>query len=202
VATTSAVSTIGMFARNWWVTLLRGIIAILFGIFALNRPGITLAALVLLFGVYALVDGACSLIGALAGWRHREDRWLVLLEGLVGIGAGFVTLQAPGITAVALIFFIAAWALATGVLRIVAAIRLRKVISGEFWMVLSGIAAVVFAFLVMERPAAGALAMVWMIGWFALLMGAMLVMLSFRLRGLRRLDYQAGLEQPPTRRAA
>ena len=202
MVTDSALPMMGLFARNWWLMLLRGIVAILFGIFALRRPGMTLAALVLLFGVYALVDGAFSLIGALAGWRHREDRWLLLLEGFIGLGAGFVTLQAPGITAVALVFFIAAWALATGVLRIIGAIRLRREVSGEFWLVLSGIAAVVFAFLVMERPAAGALAMVWMIGWFAVFMGAMLVMLSFKLRSLRGPDYQPGVVEPPTRRAA
>jgi uncharacterized membrane protein HdeD (DUF308 family) len=192
----------GLFARNWWLILLRGAVAIIFGLFALRRPGITLSALVLLFGVYALVDGAFSLFGAAIGWRHREDRWLLLLEGLIGLGVGFLTLQAPGITALALVFFIAAWALATGVLRIIAAIRLRREISGEFWMVLSGIAAVVFAFLVMQRPAAGALAIVWMIGWFAIFIGAMLVMLSFKLRSLRRLDYQSGVVEPPTRRAA
>lgn len=192
----------GLFARNWWLILLRGIAALVFGILALSRPGITLAVLVLLFGVYALVDGVFSVVGAASGWRHREDRWLLLLEGLLGIGAGFVTLQAPGITTLALVFFIAAWALATGILRIVAAIRLRKEIKGEIWMVLSGLAGIVFAFLVMERPAAGALALVWLIGWFAIVMGAMLTLLSFKLRSLRRPDIETGAWTPPTRRAA
>jgi len=192
----------GLFTRNWGLILLRGIVAILFGIFALNRPHLTLAMLVLWFGIYVLIDGAFSLFGALAGWGHREDRWLLLLEGLVGIGVGFVTLQAPGITAVALMFFIAIWALASGVLRIIAAIRLRRQISGEFWMILSGIAAIVFAFLVMERPGAGALAMIWAIGWFAIFMGAMLVMLSFRLRSLTRPGYRIDAATPRPRRAA
>jgi uncharacterized membrane protein HdeD (DUF308 family) len=202
VPTDFALPTIGLFTRNWWVMLLRGIVAILFGIFALRRPGMTLSALVLLFGVYALVDGVFSLFGAIAGWRHREDRWLLLLEGLIGLAVGFVTLQVPGVTAVALVFFIAAWALAIGLLRIIAAIRLRRELSGELWMVLSGIAGVVFAFLVMARPAAGALALVWMIGWFAIFMGATLVMLSFKLRRLSRLDYQSGVTTRPGRRAA
>ena len=96
----------------------------------------------------------------------------------------------------------AAWALATGVLRIIGAIRLRREISGEFWMVLSGLAAIVFAFLVMEQPAAGALAMVWMIGWFAVVMGSMLVMLGFKLRTLSRPGYRVGVAQPPTPRIA
>jgi uncharacterized membrane protein HdeD (DUF308 family) len=191
-----------MFARNWWVLLMRGIVAILFGILALSRPGITLAALVILFGAYALVDGIFSLFGAIAGWRHREDRWLLLLEGFLGIGAGFLTLRAPGITAIALVFFIAAWALATSMVRIIGAIRLRKEISGEFWLILSGIAGVVFAFMVMARPGAGALAMVWLIGWYAIVMGAMLTFLSFRLRSLRRPEVPVAVPQAPTRRAA
>ena len=200
MATDIALPMMGLFTKNWWVLLLKGLVAILFGVLAFSRPGITVAALVLLFGAYALVDGIFTLIGAFAGWRHREDRWLLVLEGLLGIGAGFVTLHAPVLTAVALVFFIAAWALATGVLKIVEAIRLRREISGEFWLVLSGIASVVFAFLVMMRPAAGALAMAWLIGWFALIMGVMLVMLSLRMRSLR--DRAEILEGSPLHRRA
>jgi len=202
MSTDIALPMLPMFTRNWWVLLLRGIVAILFGILAFRFPGMTLAALVLLFGVYAFVDGVFSLFGAIAGWRHRENRWLLLLEGFIGLGAAFVTLRAPVLTAVALIFFIAAWALATGVLKIVGAIRLRREISGEFWLALSGIASVIFALLVMLRPAVGALAMIWVIGWYAVLMGVMLIILSFKLRGLRRPDYQAEVTEPPTRRAA
>jgi uncharacterized membrane protein HdeD (DUF308 family) len=182
----------GFFAKNWWVLLLRGIVAVLFGILANTRPGITMAVLVLLFGIYAVVDGSFALLAAIGGWRHREDRWLLLLEGFIGIGAGILTLRAPGITTVALLFFIAVWALATGVLRIVAAIRLRKEITGEFWLALSGIASVVFAFLVMMNPAAGALAIAWLIGWYALFLGAMLVMLSIKLHNIRRLGDMPG----------
>jgi uncharacterized membrane protein HdeD (DUF308 family) len=192
----------GLFTRAWWLILMKGIVAILFGILALSRPHITLAALVMLFGAYALVDGLFSLGAALSGWRHREDRWLLLLEAFLGIGAGIVTLQAPGITTIALIFFIAAWALATGILKIVGAIRLRKEIKGEIWLILSGVAGVVFAFLVMERPAAGALAMVWVIGWYAIITGALLTMLSFKLRSLRRPQIPEAISQGPTRRAA
>ena len=171
---------------------MRGIVAVLFGLLAITRPGITLAVLVLLFGIYAVVDGCLALFAAIGGWSHREDRWLLLLEGFIGIGAGILTLRAPGITAVALLFFIAAWALATGVLRIVAAIRLRKEITGEFWLALSGIASVVFAFLVMMNPAAGALAIAWLIGWYALFLGAMLVMLSIKLHNIRRIGDTPG----------
>lgn len=193
----TALPMTGLFARNWWLILLRGIVAILFGILALSRPGITLGALVLLFGVYAIVDGIFSLSAAFSGWRHRDDRWLLVLEGLIGLGVGIITLQAPGITAIALVFFIAVWALATGILKIVEAIRLRKEIKGEFWMIFSGLAGVLFAILVMERPMAGAITLVWLIGWFAIIMGGMLTVLSFKLRRLRKPDIQAGLYPTP-----
>jgi uncharacterized membrane protein HdeD (DUF308 family) len=178
-------STVSMFSKNWWALLLRGVLAVLFGMLAISRPGITLALLVLLFGVYALLDGVFALFAAAAGWSQRDDRWLLLLEGVIGLGAGFATLRAPALTTVALLFFIAVWALATGVLKIVAAIRLRKEITGEIWLVLSGIASVVFAFLVMMSPGAGALAMAWLIGWYALVLGVMLIMLSVKLYRLR-----------------
>jgi uncharacterized membrane protein HdeD (DUF308 family) len=173
-----------MFARNWWVLLLRGVVAVLFGILAISRPGITLTLLVLLFGIYVLLDGLFALFAAAAGWSQRDDRWLLVLEGVIGIGAGFATFHAPALTTVALLFFIAVWALATGVLKIVAAIRLRKEMSGELWLVLSGVASVIFAFLVMMSPAAGALAMSWLIGWYAVMLGAMLIMLSLKLHRL------------------
>ncbi len=179
-------STVTMFIKNWWVLLLRGVVAVLFGMLAISRPGITLGLLVLLFGLYALVDGLFALFAAAAGWSQRDDRWLLLLEGVVGLGAGFATLRAPALTTVALLFFVAVWALATGVLKIVAAIRLRKEITGELWLVLSGIASVVFAFLVMMSPAAGALAIAWLIGWYALTLGVMMILFSLRLHSLRR----------------
>jgi uncharacterized membrane protein HdeD (DUF308 family) len=184
--------TIGMFTRNWWLLLLRGIVALLFGFMAISRPRITLAVLVLLFGIYVLVDGCFALFAAIGGWSNREDRWLLLLEAVVGIGAGIATLHAPHLTAVALLFFIAVWALATGVLKIVAAIRLRNEISGEVWLALSGVASVVFAFLIMLSPMAGALAMAWLIGWYALFLGAMLVILSLRLHGLKGITASPG----------
>jgi uncharacterized membrane protein HdeD (DUF308 family) len=185
MSTDFVVPMIGLFTKNWWVLLSRGIVAVLFGILAITRPGITLAVLVLLFGIYAVIDGCFALFAAIGGWSHREDRWLLLLEGFIGIGAGILTLLAPGMI-VALLFFIAAWALATGVLRIVAAIRLRKEITGEFWLGLSGIASVVFAFLVMMNPAAGALAIGWLIGWYAIFLGVILVMLGIKLHSIHK----------------
>jgi uncharacterized membrane protein HdeD (DUF308 family) len=136
--------------------------------------------LVLLFGCYALVDGCFSLWTALGG-RRREERWLLVLEGVVGIWAGVVTLRAPAVTATVLVFFISIWAMATGFLRIAAAIRLRKEISGELWLALSGVLSVVFALMLMLRPALGALTLIWVISGYALILGIFLIMLGIEL---------------------
>jgi uncharacterized membrane protein HdeD (DUF308 family) len=175
---------IGLLARNWGWIALRGIAAILFGVLALARPGITLAVLVLFWGAYALADGVFALIAA---FRIREDNkpmWPLLLVGIIGIAAGVLTLMYPGITATVLLAFIAAWAIIAGIFQIVAAIRLRKVISNEWIMGLSGALSLAFGLLMFARPGAGALAVIWTIAWFAILYGVMLVMLAFRLKGL------------------
>src|ERR687895_1313310 len=124
--------------RNWWAIVLRGIAGILFGVITFFAPGISLAALVLLFGAYAFADGVLAIVTAVR--RRGTDRgWLLLLQGLVGIAAGVVTLLWPGITAIALLYVIAAWALVGGALQIAAAIRLRRVISGEWLLALAGL---------------------------------------------------------------
>jgi uncharacterized membrane protein HdeD (DUF308 family) len=174
-----------MLSHYWWAFVVRGIFAILFGILAYAWPGITLATLIIFFGAYVLIDGILLAIKTIGKWGERDDRWLLLLEGLLGIGTGVITFVAPGITAVALIFFIAAWSLATGVLEIAAAIRLRKEIQGEGWMILSGIASIVFAVLVMFFPGAGALGLLWLIAAYAIIFGVMLVILGIKLRGNR-----------------
>jgi uncharacterized membrane protein HdeD (DUF308 family) len=176
-----------LFAGRWWALVLRGIIAIAFGILAFAWPQVTLGTLVLLFGWYALVDGIFSLISALGGNRTREDRWLLTLEGIVGLWVGIVTLRAPVITSLVLVFFISIWAMATGFLRIAAAFRLRKEISGEVWLVMSGLISVLFAVMLMLRPLLGALSLVWVIAGFALVLGLTLLMLGFELRSWRAL---------------
>jgi uncharacterized membrane protein HdeD (DUF308 family) len=175
-----------LLARNWWALILRGVMAILFGVLAFIWPGITLGALVLLFGAYALVDGIFAIVLALGGWKERDDRWLLLLEGLLGVAVGIMTALAPEVTSIGLLLFIAAWSLATGILRIAAAIRLRRHIEGEWWLALSGVAAIAFAGIVMWNPAAGALGFLWTIASFAIAIGVVLVMLGFKVRGLRR----------------
>jgi uncharacterized membrane protein HdeD (DUF308 family) len=184
-------------ARHWWAIALRGLAAIIFGILAFAMPGVTLAVLVLLFGAYALVDGIFNIVAAVSGRSGRQSWWMVLLEGLVSVAAGLVTFFMPGLTALTLVYVISAWAIITGVLEVVAAIRLRKEITNEWWLALSGVLSIVFGVLVAAFPGAGALALVFWIGAYAVVFGAMLVALGFRLR--RR---HGGAFREPMRRAA
>jgi uncharacterized membrane protein HdeD (DUF308 family) len=172
-------------SRNWWLFLLRGLAGILFGIITFIAPAISLAALVLLFGAYAFADGVLAIVAAVR--RRGEARWgMLLLEGVAGIAVGVMTLFLPGITALTLLYLIAAWAIVTGVLELVAAVRLRKEIKGEWVLALGGIASIAFGVLVALLPGAGALAIVIWIGAYALVFGVLLVVLSFRLRSWGR----------------
>jgi uncharacterized membrane protein HdeD (DUF308 family) len=164
--------------------LVRGILAILFGIVTLIVPGITLVVLVALFGAYALVDGVLLSVMAIKDRKGHPNWWLMLLTGLVSIAAGVGTLVWPGITAVSLFYVIVAWAIVTGTFEVIYAIRFRKAIKGEGLLVLDGILSVGFGILLMAQPTAGALAVLWMIGVYAITYGAMLVVLAFRLRNL------------------
>jgi uncharacterized membrane protein HdeD (DUF308 family) len=166
-------------ADRWVMVALRGLLAVFFGILALVRPDVTLAALVLFFGVYALVDGVFALIhGVRAKW------WGVALVGVLGIGAGIVTFLYPHLTALSLLYLIAAWAVVRGIFEIVGAIRLRKEITNEWLLILSGVASVAFGVLLYLFPGAGALSVVWIIGAFALWVGMLLLFLAFRLKKL------------------
>ncbi|MGO9451546.1 MAG: HdeD family acid-resistance protein [Candidatus Binataceae bacterium] len=171
--------------QHWWVFVLRGVVAIIFGISAFAWPGLTIATLILLFGAYALVDGAFLIISAISGWGHIEDPWLILLEGLLGIGIGVVTFHAPTVTILGLLIYIAAWSLATGVLEIASAMRLRKELAGEFWLLLSGILSIAFAVVLMWYPAAGAVALVWIIGAYAIGFGIVLIALGLKLNRVK-----------------
>jgi len=171
---------------NWWLLLLRGLVAVLFGVLTWLQPGISLAALVLLFGAYAFADGILGVWAAISGRKQHEDWWVLLLWGFVGIGVGIMTFLVPGVTALALLFYIAIWAIASGVLQIVVAIRLRREIADEWLLLLAGLASIVFGALLMLRPAAGALAVLWLIATYAVVFGALLVILSFQARSFGR----------------
>lgn len=171
-------------SRYWWTLLLRGMVAILFGVLTFVWPHVTLAVLILLFGAYALVDGIAAIIMGISQHGERERWWATLIGGVISAGAGVVTFLRPGITAIALLSIIAFWAIARGIFEIVAAIRLRHAIEGEWLMALGGALSIAFGVLMLAFPGAGALAVVWWIGAFALAMGAVLVMLAFKLRSI------------------
>lgn len=171
-------------ASRWWLFLLRGAFAILFGIFAFIMPGLTLATLVLVWGAYAFADGAISLIGAILGRTGGDDRWIVGLQGLIGLIAGLIVMSMPGMTALGLLMVIAAFTLVVGVMQVFGAIRMRHEMEHAGWLALSGVASVVFALFVMANPGAGALALVWMIGLYSMGFGAVLVAFAFRLKGM------------------
>jgi uncharacterized membrane protein HdeD (DUF308 family) len=171
-----------MLRKYWWTILLRGIIAVLFGIAAFVWPGITIALLIWLFGAYALLDGIISVVIGIAQYGGNERWWGILLQGICGIAVGLMTFLWPQVTGLILLYFIAGWSILTGLFQIVAAIRLRKVISGEWLLGLSGVISMLFGITLFVYPAAGALAVIWMIGIFAILNGLLLIFLSLRLK--------------------
>jgi uncharacterized membrane protein HdeD (DUF308 family) len=170
-------------SKFWWMTLLRGVLWVLFGILLFAKPGISIAALAMAFGLFVLADGVGNVVTAFGGRDQHENWWVLLLVGLCGIAVGLLSVTNPGLTALVLLFYIAIWAIATGLLQIVAAIRLRREIEGEFWLILGGLASVAFGALAMARPGAGALSVLWLIGAYAVVFGIALVLLAFKARG-------------------
>jgi uncharacterized membrane protein HdeD (DUF308 family) len=169
-------------ARNWWSLAIRGVAAIVVGIVTFVLPGITLAGLVFLFGAYALLDGIFSIAGMVKAVRSHERWGALLFEGVAGILAALATVVWPAITAISLLYVIAAWALVTGVFEIAAALRLRKHISGEWMLALSGVLSVLFGAAIMIFPLAGALAIALWVGAYCLIFGVVPMALGFRLR--------------------
>jgi uncharacterized membrane protein HdeD (DUF308 family) len=170
-------------ADNWWLLLLRGIAAIAFGVLAFIWPGITLLTLTLLWGAYAIVDGGFAFWAAIADrGGDTASRWWFALFGAVSVVAGVLTFVWPGATALALLAVIAAWAIIGGILQIYGAIQLRKEIDGEWLMILSGLFSIAFGVILFMQPDAGALAVVWIIGWYTILAGILTSVLAFRLK--------------------
>jgi uncharacterized membrane protein HdeD (DUF308 family) len=173
--------------NSWWVLAMRGVIAIAFGVFALMLPSITLLSFVVLFSAFAIFGGAAWATAAFHNRRTDEHWWVLLLAGILSIGAGIIALVHPTLTALVLVLLIGANALVTGVLDLVVAVRLRKKIHGEFLLVLSGIASLVFGAIVFLYPlGAGAVALVWMVAIYAIFTGAMMLALAVRVRAWTR----------------
>lgn len=173
-------------SRYWWVPVLRGLVAIALAVFAFVSPIATITALVLVFGAVALVDGILAIAAGIAARRLTSDWWVLLVQGFVGIAIGVLTVVYPSITALAFVVLIGVWAIGLGVLQVVAAVKLRRDISGGWWLALGGVLGIAFGILLMLNPVEGGVAVVWLIGVFAMLWGAMLVIGGFDLRRLTR----------------
>ncbi|MCW5696802.1 MAG: HdeD family acid-resistance protein [Bauldia sp.] len=168
-------------ARNWWLILLRGIAAILFGILAFVWPSLTVLTFVVLFAIYAIVDGMVSLAAAARG-DTRMPRWWLIVVGIAGLAAGTLAIFWPDVTALLLILFIGWWSIARGVFEIAGAIALRREIDNEWMLIIAGVLSIAFGLVVILFPGAGALALVWLIGSYAIIAGVVLVGLALKLR--------------------
>lgn len=175
-------NSIPMLMRSWWILALRGAAGVLFGVLAFAMPDVTLLSLIALFAIYAVLAGTVAAAGALRNRRRADDWWILLLLGLVGIAAGVLAALRPALTALALVIVIGVNALITGILEIALAINLRKFIEGEWLLILSAVTSIAFGLLILAYPGAGALALVWMVGAYALLTGALYLALAWRAR--------------------
>jgi len=180
--TSGPITVVDTFKLNWWLLALRGLVAVVFGVLAFMWPGATLVSLVWLFGAFALLNGILSLVLAAKTPKGYPKVGSLIFGGLLGILAGLLAFVMPGITALGLLILIAAWAIVTGIMELVAAVRLRKIIGNEWLLVLAGIASVAFGVLLLFQPAVGALALIWWIGAWALVFGILLMILAFRMR--------------------
>jgi uncharacterized membrane protein HdeD (DUF308 family) len=175
---------LNQFKRAWWLVALRGAAAVVFGVSTFIWPGISILALVLVWGAYAFADGVLSLIAAFRIRERGKPMLAMLLIGVLGVLAGIVAFFWPGLTALALLMLIAAWAFVMGVFQIIAAVRLRKEIRHEWLLALSGALSVIFGVLMILNPGAGALVLLWVIAGYAIVFGILLIALGLRLKPL------------------
>ena len=169
-------------ARNWWLILLRGVLSIVFGILAFTQPETTAVALAIIFGAYAIVDGVANIASAVRGdTRHRAP---YILAGALGVIAGVIAFALPGLTFLTFVYLIAVWAIVTGVMEIVAGIRLRDEIDNELWLWIGGALSVLFGVIVVRDLPLGGLTILFLIGAYAVVYGVVLIFLSLRLKGV------------------
>lgn len=168
--------------KNWWVLLLKGILLVIFGILSFMNPGITLATLVLWVAIFMMIDGVFSIFGVISNWKMEEDKWLLLADGALGLVLGFLVYRSPETFLSFIAFVISFWAIFSGISRIAMAIQLRKEIEGEGWLILSGVLSVIFGLLVFAQPGLGIATLMWIMASFAILVGALLIVLSIKLR--------------------
>ena len=182
-------------ARDWWLLVLRGLLTLIFGFLAILWPGPTLEVFAYIFGAYMLVDGVFALLAMLSGRAHGSHWLAFLVEGVTGVIIGILALLHPGLAVEAIIYLIAAWAIVTGVFQIVEAIMLRRYIEGVFWLAVTGLVSILLGVLLITNPFAGAIALTWILGIYAIIAGVMLIGLGFQLRTWRSKTF--GQAPPP-----
>ncbi len=180
-----------MYARNWWALALRGMLAIIFGIVALVLPQVTLPTMVFLFGACLLTGGSLALVQGMRARQPDERWWALAIEGTIGIVVGALTFFLPIATTLVLSLWIAGWAVVTGILEIVAAIELRRVIQGEHLMLLGGMLSIIFGVLLIFFPETGSRSVAWLISGYAVIFGILLTFLANRLRDLLKSAWRA-----------
>ena len=175
-----------LFARNWWIYVVRGALALIFGMYAWFMPGLAMKVLLMFFGIFVLLEGLFAIIGSIAGRKYSEVWWLVLMEGIAGLVLGLLTLTRPEFVATLIVIFVAAWAIWGGLFRIIAAVRLRKHIEGEWLLIFGGIVSMLFGLMLLKHTGAGIVAISWMIAFFASMFGVLLISFGIKVRKFQK----------------
>jgi len=180
-------------ARNWWVYIIRGLLALIFGLYAWFMPGMAMMVLLMFFGIFVLMEGIFSIIGAIAGRKYSEVWWLILLEGIAGVALGLLTLIRPEFVASVIVIFIALWAIWGGLFRIIAAVRLRKELDGEWLLIFGGVVSILFGLMLFKHTGAGIVAISWLIAFFASMFGMLLISFGIKARKFQKQAGSAGI---------
>lgn len=171
--------------KNWWVLTLKGVLLIIFGIIAFMNPGITFAVLLTWFAAFLIIDGVLSLFTVISNWKSQEDKWLFILEGVVNIVLGILIVRAPAAYTIIAVFFMGFWSIFSGVSRIAMAIQLRKEITGEGWLALSGVLGILFGIIIISNPGIGVATFMYMLAFFAIAIGVLVVLLSLKVKNAK-----------------
>ena len=175
-----------LFSRNWWVYVVRGVLALIFGMYAWFMPGVAMRVLLMFFGIFVLIEGIFAIAGSIAGRKYSELWWIVLLEGIAGLALGLLTLIRPGFVATGIIIFIAVWAIWGGVFRIIAAIRLRRELDSEWLLAFGGVVSILFGLMLFRHPGTGIVAISWLIGFFASMFGVLLISFGIKAKKFQK----------------
>ena len=173
-------------AKNWWVYVVRGVLALIFGLYAWFMPGLAMSFLLMFFGIFVLMEGIFAIIGSIAGRKDSDTWWFGLFEGIAGLIIGLFTLARPGFVATMIVIFIAIWAIWGGIFRIIAAIKLRKELDSEWLLIFGGVVSILFGLMLFKHTGAGIVAVSWMIAFFASMLGVLLISFGIKARKFQK----------------